>query len=281
MSVHKVVGGGGVFLHVQEWGNPAGRPILLIHGWSQNHLCWAKQFESELAEQFRLVAFDLRGHGNSDAPSQAESYVDGDEWADDVSAVIDALDLHRPVLVGWSYGGFVIMDYVRKYGSERIGGINFVGAAVVLKGDELHLLGDVFLTNAPLAASEDPSISIQAILNFLHGCFSVDVGRDVFETVIAFNMMVKPRVRGFLAQRELDFRPEMSRLNVPVLVSQGMEDKIVLPAMADVILNTIPGATASLYDHVGHAPFLEQADRFNRELTDLVKWGEQAENVSS
>jgi len=48
-------------LHVREWGNPDAIPILLIHGWSQSHLCWRRQYESELQKEFRLVAPDLRG----------------------------------------------------------------------------------------------------------------------------------------------------------------------------------------------------------------------------
>ena len=57
-QIHTVTGGGGVQLHVREWGNPEGPPILLIHGWSQNHLCWAKQYESALAR--RVPARGLR-----------------------------------------------------------------------------------------------------------------------------------------------------------------------------------------------------------------------------
>src|SRR5258708_39319382 len=62
MKVHVVRGGGGLRLHVREWGKADGPPILFLHGWSQNHLCWAKQYESSLTGEFRLVACDLRGH---------------------------------------------------------------------------------------------------------------------------------------------------------------------------------------------------------------------------
>ena len=68
IKVHLVRGGGGLRLHVREWGKADGPPILFIHGWSQNHLCWARQYESALADEFRLVAYDLRGHGMSEAP---------------------------------------------------------------------------------------------------------------------------------------------------------------------------------------------------------------------
>ena len=70
---HTVEGGGGLRLHVREWGRPDGPPILLIHGRSQNHLCWAPQYDSALADEFRLVAFDLRGHGMSEAPLDARA----------------------------------------------------------------------------------------------------------------------------------------------------------------------------------------------------------------
>src|SRR5438128_483865 len=119
MKIHTVRGAGQVKLHVREWGKPAGVPILLIHGWSQNHLCWMKQYEGELRDEFRVVALDLRGHGMSDAPLQAEQYADGDKWADDIAAIIDQLALDRPTLVGWSYGGFIISDFVRKHGQSK------------------------------------------------------------------------------------------------------------------------------------------------------------------
>ena len=70
-------GTGGLRLHVREWGQADGPTILFIHGWSQNHLCWAKQYDSALADEFRLVAFDLRGHGMSEAPLEREHYTDG------------------------------------------------------------------------------------------------------------------------------------------------------------------------------------------------------------
>jgi pimeloyl-ACP methyl ester carboxylesterase len=61
-------GGGGLRLHVSEWGRADGPPILFFHGLSQNHFCWTRQYRSSLADEFRLVAYDLRGHGMSQRP---------------------------------------------------------------------------------------------------------------------------------------------------------------------------------------------------------------------
>ena len=120
MKVHEVRGGGGLQLHVREWGRPDGTPILFIHGWSQNHLCWDKQYESALRDEFRLVAYDLRGHGMSEAPPGPGHYTDDKLWADDLAAIIGRLGLERAVLVGWSYGAFAICDYIRAYGQDRV-----------------------------------------------------------------------------------------------------------------------------------------------------------------
>jgi non-heme chloroperoxidase len=155
MKTHAVRGGGSLRLHAREWGNAAGPPILFIHGWSQNHLCWAKQYESALADEFRLVAYDLRGHGMSEAPLEPEHYTDGKLWAEDVAAIVDQLGLDRLVLVGWSYGAFAICDYVRAYGQDRIAAINFVEGAVKLSEAAFGtLVGPAFLDHFAGATAE-------------------------------------------------------------------------------------------------------------------------------
>src|SRR4029453_19672676 len=97
VATHEIRGGGGVRLHAREWGNRSGRAILFIHGWSQCDVCWTKQVSGALAEQFRIVTLDIRGHGLSEKPTEAEHYGDGRIWADDVAAVIDQADLERPL----------------------------------------------------------------------------------------------------------------------------------------------------------------------------------------
>ena len=173
MKVHAVRGGGGLRLHVREWGRPDGPPILFIHGWSQNHLCWVKQYESALADEFRLVAYDLRGHGMSEAPLEPEHYTEGRHWADDVAAIIDELGLDRPVLVGWSYGAFVICDYIRAYGQEHVAAINFVEGAVRL-GEAAFgtLIGPGFLDHFVGATADDLPTSIGAMRSFVRAASS-------------------------------------------------------------------------------------------------------------
>jgi non-heme chloroperoxidase len=272
MQVHTVTGGGGVRLHVREWGNADGPPILFIHGWSQNHLCWDKQYESALRDEFRLVAFDLRGHGMSQAPPGPEHYTDDRLWADDLAAIIGRLGLERAVLVGWSYGSLVICDYIRAYGQDRVAAINFVEGAVKL-GEAAFgtLIGPGFLDHYVDATADDLPANIRGMRGFVRACLAKPVAAEDFETALCWNMAVAPRVRASLAAREIDGDDVLRGLRVPVLVTQGRSDTVVLPAMAEHILATCPAAEASWYDGVGHVPHLEEPGRFNRELAALTR----------
>jgi pimeloyl-ACP methyl ester carboxylesterase len=272
MTAHTVRGGGGLRLHVREWGRADGPPILFIHGWSQSHLCWAKQYESALAEEFRLVAYDLRGHGMSEAPLEPEHYTDGRLWADDVAAIIDQLGLERPVLVGWSYGGFVICDYVRAHSQDRIAAIDFV-AAVTTLGEAAFgtLIGPGFLDHIADAISDDLPTSIQGMRALVRTFPVKPFPPDEVETLLASSMTVPARIRTNLVAREIDGDDVLRTLEVPLVVTQGRSDTVVLPAMAEHVLATCPTAEPSWYEAVGHTPFLEQPQRFNRELADLTR----------
>jgi non-heme chloroperoxidase len=272
MKVHEVRGGGGLRLHVREWGRADGPPILFIHGWSQSHLCWAKQYESALADEFRLVAYDLRGHGMSEAPLEPEHYTDGRLWADDLAAIIGQLGLERPVLVGWSYGGFVICDYVRAHGQDRIAAIDFVAGAVTL-GEAAFgtLIGPGFLDHFADATSDDLPTSIQGMRSLVRTFPVKPFPPDEVETLLASSMTVPARIRTNLVAREIDSDDVLPTLEVPLLVTQGRSDTIVLPAMAEHVLATCPTAEPSWYEAVGHTAHLEQPQRFNRELAALTR----------
>jgi non-heme chloroperoxidase len=272
MKVHTVQGGGGLRLHVREWGKPDGPPILFIHAWSQNHLCWAKQYDGALADEFRLVAYDLRGHGMSEAPLEPEHYADGALWADDVAAIVEQLGLDRTVLVGWSYGAFVICDYLRLHGQDRVAAINFTGGGVKLGQAAFGtLLGPGFLEHFADATADDLPTNIRAMRSFVRTCIAKPLPDDEVETAVCWNVVVPARVRAHLAARELDYDDVLRALDVPLLVTHGRADSVALPAMAEHVLATCPSAEISWYERVGHVPHLEESERFNRELAGLTR----------
>lgn len=267
---YDIRGGGGVRLHAREWGNPDGPAILFVHGWSQSDLCWSRQVDSELATEFRLLTFDNRGHGLSEKPLDAACYGDERLWADDLAAVIEQTGLERPVLVAWSYGGFIVTDYIRFHGEAGIAGLDLVGAAVWLRPPTFDHLGPGLLANAQDACLPDLTANIAAMQRFLRACTVQPLDDELWSSALGWNMVVPPGIRGALIAREIDEDDVLERLSVPVLVTHGREDAIVLPSMATHILDVCETAVPSWYEGVGHMPFLEDTTRFNDELAAFV-----------
>ena len=272
--VHRIGGAYGVGLHVREWGPEDAPAILFIHGWSASYLSWHNQFDSALRERYRIVCMDLRGHGFSDKPLDPEAYQNGEHWADDIAAVMIGLGLKRPVLVGWSYGGFVVCDYLLRHGTRNVGAVNFVGAAVISSNPPTHI-GSGFIEGAIMAASSDPAIMIEGVRHVVHATTLKPLSTADTERALCAVSLTPPAIRAFLLMRELDFTGTLRALDRPCLITQGDEDAIVLPSMADHISHCVPGATLSRYTACGHAPMQEYPARFNKELAALA---EQATN---
>lgn len=262
-----VTGHDGIRLHVREGGDPDGPAVLFVHGWSQSSLCWEHQFEGGLAARFRLVGFDLRGHGMSDAPADPAQYATPAAWAGDLAAVIDQLELDRPVVVAWSYGGIVVTDYLRAEGDAQVAGIDLVGAAISL-GQSTRLGGPLVDNVAALTAPDLAGI-VDALPRFLRGCSEQPLSDEDWSRALVWNMAVRPDVRGSLVARQADGRDALAAVTVPVLVTHGRQDRIIPPSTAEEVLRTCRTARASWYDGVGHMPFLEDTERFDRELAAL------------
>src|ERR1044071_725520 len=194
MKNHKITGGGGIQLHVLETGNAQGRPILFIHGLSQCWLAWSRQMNSNLAEYYRIVAMDMRGHGLSDKPH--DGYNDSKLWADDVNAVIKSLSLDNPILCGWSYGSLVILDYIRHYSEDNISGIQLVGAITKLGSDEaISVLTPEFLSLVPGFFSTEVEESVRSLESLLRMCFVQEPSAADLYLMLGYNLSVPPYVR--------------------------------------------------------------------------------------
>lgn len=257
----------GVPLCVRVAGARDAQPIVFIHGFSQSHLCWNKQFGGELARDFLLVAYDLRGHGWSGKPSEREAYHEDRRWADDLAEVIAGLALQRPVLVGWSYGGRVICDYLTRYGEDGLSGVNFVAGSISREGD--HFGDDIGLVSA--SAKGTPGENVSNMRRFLRACFAKQPEQDEFETMLAYNAMVPAGVRSMLMGRKLDARSLLAGLKIPALFSHGTADRIIAPSMSEFGAGLVSRSHVSLYEGVGHSPFFESPERFDRELREFAR----------
>ena len=227
---------------------------------------------------FRLVTFDLRGHGMSEKPLGRRSTTrDGRLWADDLAAVIEQTGLERPVLVAWSYGGYVVTDYLarlRRRAHRRHRPGRRRGAAHARPSTTSGRA----CSRTPAMLRARPAANIAAIRRFLRACTVRPLDDDDWSTALCWNMVVPAEVRGALFAREIDGDDVLSRLSVPVLVTHGRADAIVLPSMAEHVLEVCPTARASWYDDVGHMPFWEDSDRFDRELAEFVEHRQRLEH---
>jgi pimeloyl-ACP methyl ester carboxylesterase len=270
MKHHAIAGGGGSLLHLVETGNPQGQAILFLHGFSQCALAWSRQLSSDLAENYRLVAMDLRGHGSSDKPRDA--YGDSSVWADDVNAAIRQLDLDHPILCGWSYGPIVILDYIRHYGDEAIGGIHFVDGITKLGSDEaVAVLTPEFLGLVPGFFSSDAEEGVRSLSALLRMCFANEQTATDLYTMLGYNLSVPPFVRQALFSRAFDNDDLLSTIRKPVLITHGADDVIVRQTVVEQHRARMPHAQIHIMPHAGHAPFWDDAAAFNRRLGELCE----------
>jgi pimeloyl-ACP methyl ester carboxylesterase len=266
MKSHRITGGGGTQLHLVESGTPTGRPIVFIHGLSQCSLVWTRQMSSDLAAGYRLVAMDLRGHGLSERPQEG-GYADSALWADDVNAVIQALGLEHPLLCGWSYGPLVILDYIRHYGEDALGGINFVGGLTNLGSAEaLSFVAAEFLGLVPGLFATDVEESVRSLEALLRMCFAHQPSADELYLMLGYNVSVPPRVRQALFSRSIDNDELLPTIRKPVLITHGGADRIVKPAIVAQHKAGMAHAQIHLMEDAGHAAFWDDAPSYNRRL---------------
>lgn len=261
----RITGRDGTSIVVYEWGASKGPALLFIHGIYQSALNWHHQFsDPALTEQCRVVALDLRGHGASDKPNGAAFYREPQRWADDIAAIIEHLALDRPILVGWSYGGRVIGDYLSCHGDSLIGGLILIGARMAsgIAGEERT---SAAVTEASDNARSDiPLRFIMGTRQFTRLCFEREPPLKEIEALAMNSMQTPLYVRRQLVGRPLDYASLLARINVPTLVIHGRKDCIVPLAVGEFSASAIPKATLSVFEHSGHSPFAEEPERFNK-----------------
>ena len=266
-KVHTVKSIDGVNLAVTETGNPNGFPVLLLHGTCCSHHIWKSQLHSAaLANACRIIAPDLRGHGDSDKPNDSLSYAQSQFWADDLKSILDYFGLEHVVVVAWSYGGRVINDYLLCYGQDKIAGINFIAAGTLsinsVKGPKYELLAQLF--------SDSPSVRQEAETQFASELCGGDESTAFFNQVIEDIQKTSFNTRISMRDREMNYENVLAELSIPVLLTHGKKDDYSLPLLTELLSAHIPNSVVSWYDEEVHLPFLTCPTRFNEELLAFV-----------
>jgi non-heme chloroperoxidase len=267
-----VEGAGGVPLVVQEWGNPEGIPVLMLHGFSFGAVAFKNQIGS-VAKDLRFIAPDLRGHGLSAKPWTPDAYAGTEVWAEDIAAVVEAFELDRPIIVGWSFGGYVAINYLRHCGSDCAAGLILVGSLAGLvprpppadpgesgmppmkgdaRADNYHQLFDAAEWVARVMTYKAPSD-----LDMLQKQLTV--------------VMMPPHVRRAMVGLALKNEDMINKLDLPVLFIHGEKDLSVPEASVRDAVSALPEATSIAIPQAGHSPFAEAPELFNDTLLNFAQ----------
>ncbi|HEX5494673.1 MAG TPA: alpha/beta hydrolase [Mycobacteriales bacterium] len=275
-----VVGEGGVRLYLEDHGGPDGPAVVLLHGLGFCRLAWARQVGAAELAGFRLVTVDLRGHGGSDAPP--DGYADPARWAGDLAAVLGGLGLSRPVLVGWSYGGTVICDYLRHRlavgdgspaapGAVGPAGVVFVGAVSDLGTPRaVNGLTEEFVAVSRRLVRAVPGDLPAAVGDFVDLCTHRPLPAGERGRMHGWNSVLPDFVRAGMLRRTLDHDATLRALRAPTLVLHGEADRVIRPAYGRYLAGAVPGARLVTVPGAGHMPFWESPERFNAELAGFA-----------
>lgn len=257
----------GVTLAVQESGDPDGPAVVLIHGLLGSRLDWDAQLNSAELQRYRLISYDLRGHGLSGKPTAAQAYSDGRRWADDLAAVIKSSHAQRPVLVGWSLGGAVISNYLAAYGDSQLGAVMYVDGVIEFKADQITAHPAVYRD----MLAPDLKTHLDGERAFLALCFHTQPDQAISARLLANAAMASWDMQSAVMSMTIAATEGLGSAKVPVLLLYGARDALVNPGTAIARARQLAAhAQARQYADSGHAPFIEEPTRFNHDLAAFI-----------
>ncbi len=261
----------GVDLFYRDWGT--GRPVVFLSGWALTSDMWSYQMLPLSEQGLRCIAYDRRGHGRSSDPGRGHDY---DTLADDLAAVLEALDLRDVTLVGHSMASGEMVRYVSRHGDRRLSRLVFVAPAAT-----------PFLTKT----ADNPDGIDASVFEYLRNQFLLrdfprwlaDNARPFVTAETSTGMMewimslmrqcsMKAVIECNRALTSTDFRAELPRIRLPTLVIHGDKDASApLELTGRRTAQLIPGSRLEVYEGAPHGLFVTHLDRVNADLLAFVR----------
>lgn len=241
------------------------RAVLLVHGWKMSHRVWDRTVAA-LAPDTRVVAFDLRGMGESDKPPGAYDFA---ELSADVGEVVRTLGLREVTLVGWSMGVSVALEYLRRDGHA-------VARLVLVNGPIRLTVADDFPHAMPAATLDAYVEDVRARWPERERAFTAEAFLDPHPDVVDWihRIALQTPLDVVLAtvghQARLDHRAFLATIPVPTLAVYGRHDPYYPAALAGWIADRVPRCRAVVFERSAHFPFLEEADAFAALVRDFA-----------
>ena len=264
----------GTEIYYKDWGE--GPVVTFSHGWPLSSDAWDGQMLFLAQNGFRVVAHDRRGHGRS---SQASSGNDMDGYADDLAAVIEALDLKDATLVGHSTGGGEVVRYIARHGTKRVAKAVLIAAVppIMLKtaANPEGLPMDVF-DNMRSGLTKDHSQFYKDLAIQFYGANrpGAKVSQGILDQFWLWSMQagLKNAYESIKASSETDFTEDLKKIDVPTLVMHGEDDQIVPVKDAAVkSARLIKGAKEIYYPGAPHGLTATHQDQVNADLLAFLR----------
>ncbi|MCJ8164164.1 alpha/beta hydrolase [Pontibacter sp. E15-1] len=263
-----------IHLHYQDCGE--GRPVILIHGWPLSHRMWENQIQDIVDAGFRCIAYDRRGFGDSDRPWNNYEY---NALAQDLRTLIEKLNLHDCILVGFSMGGGEVVRYLSKFGDDRVSKAVLISSIIPI----VKKTGD-----NPDGVPEDKLNEIMDSLKTKRVTFLAEFGKqfynysdykeEVSEEQLQYDWSIaaaaSPRatIQTAKAWANTDFRQELQRITVPTLIVHGDADQIVpIETSSAQSSKVIKNNQYVVIKDGPHGLFLTHKEKLNTVLLNFLK----------
>jgi non-heme chloroperoxidase len=262
-KLHEVDLPTGVMLQYVEQGDPAGTPVVLLHGYTDS---W-RSFESVLPllpQSLHVFALTQRGHGDAGRPQAGYQF---DDFAADLTAFMDAAGLESAIIAGHSMGASVAQRFAIDH-PARVRALVLMGALAAFRGNPVI---EEFWENG-VSTLEDP-IDWDFAREFQASTLAHPIDERYFQTIVEESLKVPARVwreayRGFL---EEDFPDELGKIEAPTLMIWGDQDAFVPYSDQEIMLKAIADSRLDVYEGTGHALHWEKPERFAADLMSFVQ----------
>jgi non-heme chloroperoxidase len=264
----------GTRIFYKDWGR--GPAVVFSHGWPLSADAWDAQMVFLGRQGFRVIAHDRRSHGRSD---QTWNGNDMDTYADDLAALMNALDLRDAVLVGHSTGGGEVAHYVGRHGTSRVAGVVLIGAVPPLMLQTAANPGGLPISVFDGIRKGTFDDRAQFFRDLTMPFYGYNRAGAVASEGVRQSFWLQGMMGGLKGQldcihefSEVDYTDDLKKIDVPTLILHGDDDQIVpIGASALMSARLVPGAILKVYKGGDHGLPTTHQDALNADLLAFLR----------